>query len=279
MAEQLELPGFGTGGKSKASDYLNYIEIEHNKKIYIFDPYLFGIGMWREKTKKGVGGVTASKSLQDILNIKVFGRKNLPNILDRLRNASPSEARKQEEISKLWLKAKTSVIVSGKSKDISKIPNIIPAKYVTSDFFIGQMFFYSYDALTKEKLPYWDMFPLTIVIDSWTSSSNGLGFLGLNLHYLPKDVRAAFLQSLTPTMSYDSSKNTMKVKLRYENLKGIEKYKAFQPCLKKYLVKQVTTKMLPIEPHEWWQVINLPLQRFQKKSSQFVWNQSLAKIK
>ena len=47
-----------------------------------------------------------------------------------------------------------------------------------SDTIIGKMYFYYYDAKTKDMLPYWDKFPLVIPLEVHTD-----GFIGLNLHY------------------------------------------------------------------------------------------------
>ena len=49
----------------------------------------------------------------------------------------------------------------------------------------GSMYMYFYDPKTKEKLPYYDRFPLVILVED----AEG-GFYGLNLHYLRPDIRA-----------------------------------------------------------------------------------------
>ena len=50
---------------------------------------------------------------------------------------------------------------------------------------IGQMLMFFYDPKTKETLPYYDTFPLIIVVGPAPG-----GFYGLNLHYLPPVLRA-----------------------------------------------------------------------------------------
>ena len=52
----------------------------------------------------------------------------------------------------------------------------------------GSMYMFYYDPKHKETLPYYDSFPLAIVIERRPG-----GFLGLNLHYLPPILRAKFL--------------------------------------------------------------------------------------
>ena len=48
----------------------------------------------------------------------------------------------------------------------------------TAGFAPGQLYFYTYSAQTKQ--PYYDMYPLTYVIEYQTG-----GFIGCNLHYVP----------------------------------------------------------------------------------------------
>ena len=55
----------------------------------------------------------------------------------------------------------------------------------------GSMYMYFYDPKHKQTLPYYDRFPLTIMIEPRKN-----GFLGLNLHYLRPDIRAKFLDEL-----------------------------------------------------------------------------------
>ena len=57
--------------------------------------------------------------------------------------------------------------------------------------FYGNLNMFFYDPKLKNKLPYYDRFPMTIMV----SPAKG-GFQGLNLHYLSPNVRAAFLDSL-----------------------------------------------------------------------------------
>ena len=51
----------------------------------------------------------------------------------------------------------------------------------------GAMFMFFYDPKHKKTLPYYDTFPLIIVV----GPADG-GFIGLNLHYLPIPLRAKF---------------------------------------------------------------------------------------
>ena len=56
---------------------------------------------------------------------------------------------------------------------------------------VGTMQMFFYDPKHKETLPYYDLFPLIVVI----GPAEG-GFYGLNLHYLPPILRAKMLDAL-----------------------------------------------------------------------------------
>ena len=70
-------------------------------------------------------------------------------------------------------------------------------------FMPGKMYMFFYDPKTKDKLPYYDGFPLVIPVER----AEG-GFYGLNIHYLPPILRAKFLDGLmdiTTNQKYDET--------------------------------------------------------------------------
>ena len=140
----------------------------------------------------------------------------------------------------------------------------------TSRNIAGNMYMYFYDPKHKKTLPYYDRFPLTIMVDSAPG-----GFYGLNLHYLNYGVRARFLDelmSLAPTKVKDT---TRLVKLRYDLLQGVKKYKEFKPCFKHYLGKHVVSQFSRVPMTDWEIAIFLPTEQFKKKSKASIWNERL----
>lgn len=137
---------------------------------------------------------------------------------------------------------------------------------------IGSMYFYFYDPKWKKELPYYDIFPLTIVIEKYSD-----GFLGLNLHYLPSKYRMLLLDKLMDlsdkNLNYES-----KLKISYSILNSAARYKEFKPCVKKYLYSHIRSKYIFVQPEEWQNVIFLPVERFKKSSKDNVWRDSLRKI-
>ena len=140
----------------------------------------------------------------------------------------------------------------------------------TTKTMVGSMYMYMYDPKTKKDLPYYDRFPLTILM-----SGNKSGFSGLNLHYLPYNTRAAFLDelmSLAPTKLGDTTRIRT---LRYELIAGARKYKEFKPCFKQYLNSHVKSRFVRVPMTDWEIAIFLPVEQFVKKNKTSVWTESL----
>ena len=136
-------------------------------------------------------------------------------------------------------------------------------------FVPGAMVMFFYDPKTKDKLPYYDTFPLTIVVDAAED-----GFYGLNLHYLPPVLRAKFLDGLldkTNNKYYDERTNFA---LTYKYLKASSRMRYFKPCFKHYLTSHVKSRFSVVPAPEWEIATFLPTAQFQKASAQKVYADS-----
>lgn len=135
--------------------------------------------------------------------------------------------------------------------------------------FIGRMFFYFYDPKTKDKLPYYDIFPLVIPIEPYHD-----GFLGLNLHYIsPKD-RISLLDKLEFIMSDNRYDERTRFKISYNFLKKSSNIFEATPCIKRYLYDHVKSSFLEITADEWDIACYLPFSDFKKQSKGTVWTNS-----
>ena len=144
-----------------------------------------------------------------------------------------------------------------------------PALETTERNLIGSMYMYFYDPKHKETLPYYDRFPLTIMVQEAKD-----GFHGLNLHYLNYNTRAAFLDELMGLAPNKLQNDTRLRKLRYELLQKARKYKEFKPCFKHYLTKHIKTKLTRVPMTEWEIAIFLPVEQFRKANKNTVWKDS-----
>ena len=151
----------------------------------------------------------------------------------------------------------------GKAKSANSMrSNLINAtQQQTSSTIMGKMYFFRYDAKTKDKLPRWDKYPLVFPIERYND-----GFLGLNVHYLTPGERRSFLNQL---MNYATAKNlTEKSRLRltYDLIASTKKINSMaRPCIKRYLYSHVRSKFVEIPATEWDRVVQLPLEVFVTK--------------
>ena len=124
---------------------------------------------------------------------------------------------------------------------------------ITGRVNFGALNMFIYDPKLKNKLPYYDTFPLVLPIESYRD-----GFLGINFHYLPYALRARLLSRLDPNANYSALKNVRLVK----------------PTLKRYLNSNVRSRFRKLEEEDFMTAIMLPVQRFRKSSASKVWSDS-----
>ena len=134
---------------------------------------------------------------------------------------------------------------------------------------IGSMQMFFYDPKLKKELPYYDSFPLAIVIKPAPG-----GFLGLNLHYLPPALRAKFLDALLDITNNNSYDEDTKFNVTYNLLARSSKFKYFKPCIKHYLNSHVRSKFATIPAPEWEIATFLPTADWQKASASTVYSDS-----
>jgi hypothetical protein len=111
---------------------------------------------------------------------------------------------------------------------------------------VGNMFMFFYDPKHKETLPYYDKFPLTIIVGPAPG-----GFYGLNLHYLPPTLRAKFLDGLLEITNNDKYDETTKFRMSYQLLNRTRNLRYFKPCFKHYLSEHVRSRFAMVPAPEW----------------------------
>ena len=124
---------------------------------------------------------------------------------------------------------------------------------ITGRVNFGALNMFIYDPKLKNKLPYYDTFPLVLPIERYRD-----GFLGINFHYLPYALRARLISRLDPNANYSALKNVRLVK----------------PTLKRYLNTNVRSRFRKLEEEDFMTAIMLPVQRFRKSSASKVWSDS-----
>ena len=133
----------------------------------------------------------------------------------------------------------------------------------------GNMYMYFYDPKTKEKLPYYDSFPLTVVVGPAPG-----GFNGLNLHYLPPVLRAKMLDAMMEITNNKKYDDTTRFQMTYSTLKRVASLKYFKPCFKHYLNSNVKSRFAYVPAPEWEIATFLPTAEFQKSGKSTVYSDS-----
>ena len=118
----------------------------------------------------------------------------------------------------------------------------------------GRMSMFFYDPKFKQRLPYYDTFPLVLPLEPAPR-----GFIGLNFHYLPYGARFKLLQDIQKYVSNDKFDKSTRIQADYSSLKG-NKY--LKPTIKKYLYRQVRSSFLRIDVDEMALACYLPVARF-----------------
>lgn len=197
---------------------------------------------------------------------KGTSRNDNPSDKNPIEKAVRSAKRRDMTVALKWFydEIKGELGSDGRSKSRTRrIPD--SAFKPSKDAFIGGLFFYVYDAKHKDKLPYWDRFPLVIPIAIYND-----GFLGLNLHYLPPVGRAKLLDALLRFKRRANSPRAY-MKLSYELLKHTVDIKLFQPCIHRYLTGHVKSQIVKVSDRYWERAAMLPVQKFTGATDREVW--------
>lgn len=134
----------------------------------------------------------------------------------------------------------------------------------------GRLNMFLYDPKTKNRLPYYDVFPLVLPIDTIKG-----GFLGVNFHYLPPALRLRFLETLQEFANNTKFDRTTRLDASYDDLK---KNKFVRPTIKKYLYKQTRSNFLRIDANQAPIAVFLPVAQFRKAGVRTVYRDSRAMI-
>jgi hypothetical protein len=166
----------------------------------------------------------------------------------------------------------------------------------------GKMYTFRYEPTTKKSLEYWDTLPLIIALERKPK-----GFLGMNLHYLPKKRRGQLLNYMGNQLSgatdddieqdFDGEgspgdhehlvdagsghhlRNIRTSYRRYSHLKSASSIFSWAwPCIRRYKFNGIKSNLIEIPVTDWELVSYLPSDYFFKgESLQYIQEDSLNK--
>jgi hypothetical protein len=134
---------------------------------------------------------------------------------------------------------------------------------------VGRMYLFMYDPKMKDELPYYDKFPLIFPFKRVKG-----GFYGINMHYLPHMMRAKLMDALMGLANNKANDDSTKLRLSYQVLNDLSRYRFFKPCVKHYLNNHVKSRFLWVPADQWNTALFLPLERFVGANKQQVWRDS-----
>jgi hypothetical protein len=189
-------------------------------------------------------------------------------LIDRIQASLSKEGLvSRSKKSRDWIRTKVSSLNPSKTSLMNDMARLRESSM------LGKMYFYFYDAKTKDKLPYFDRFPLVIPIEQYND-----GFLGLNLHYIHPKQRIILLDKLSEYANNTKFDKTTKLMMTYNTLKSASKVFEMQSCIKRYLYSNIKSRFLEISADEWDIAVLLPMEDFTGASSSKVYSDSRKKF-
>ena len=159
----------------------------------------------------------------------------------------------------------------------SQIVNTAPKVQLTRIPQVGFMYNFFYDPKMKKELPYYHRFPLIFPFKRGYERNRATesgAFYGINLHYLPPQLRARLMDALYTISTDKTFDENTRIRISYNILNKASKFRFFKPCVKRYLINRVRSRFVKINADQWDTALFLPTERFRKKSKASVFRLS-----
>lgn len=192
------------------------------------------------------------------------------SLLERFESQTPSEYRiRSEEALKWYQEQMRSVSIN--SREFYRTSGLKKTRRILT----GRFYTYYYEPKYADTLPYYDIFPVVLILAHDSNS-----FMGLNFHYIPPRYRVLLLKELyeyATKDSEDADDMTTYIRISYDILKAAKKFRWAKPCLKKYRLDHMIGPALEVTPDHWDSVAMLPLAKFKKQNIRLVYQDSRTK--
>ena len=176
----------------------------------------------------------------------------------------PGESQKSKE----WFREQAAKLKDIRPERLVRRPGAV--KNQKSTFWRpGELYMFRYDPKGKETLPYYDRYPLVMIIDIYEE-----GFLGVNFHYLPPELRAILMDKMYRYKNREEFDEQMRLLIDYQKLKRLPGRPYYKAATKRYINNRVVGRFIKVHPAEWDLVLMLPTDRFIKARRTRVWQDS-----
>ena len=169
----------------------------------------------------------------------------------------------------LWYQTKMKDVFGNKTV---LSPNVFEKNDYPNFPLPGNIVTFTYDPKFQHKLPYYDQFPLVLVLKLVPN-----GFVGLNFHYLFPSDRARFMDRLyryQKIVGKGKQSPEIKINITYSALKQKKTLFYYRASIKRYRISQLRGFFHTLMPNEWDMALFLPTEKFMGKSKQNVWKES-----
>lgn len=132
----------------------------------------------------------------------------------------------------------------------------------------GNMYMFFYEPKYKEELPHYDRFPLVFPFDKTED-----GFIGLNMHYLPYQLRIVLFDGLLKFKNTKAIDEKTRLRYSWGAIKGLARHELAAKCVKRYLGTHLQSPLKMVAPTDWTTTLMLPVESFAKTRKNNVWGQ------
>lgn len=216
------------------------------------------------------GAVRDPKKLENVTD-KVKPKGKLPelSILAKIRNDPRFSTARSID----WFKRKIQDL--GGNSPSAKYDLLKTTKdQQTTRFLPGCMYMFKYMPKHADTLPFYDMFPCSLIF----GMEDGL-VRGINWHYLPYVIRGKLYDKLWQiAMVYRNNQQQCK-RITWRLLSNVSKFSECRPAVKSYLYSHIQSKLIKVDLDDWKSAILLPVESFAKKSLAYVARDSGQQIK
>ena len=186
--------------------------------------------------------------------------KTMKGILEEFRQAFEDSGLKPRSIeSNAWFEEKIEEIRRPIDRKLLKAEVERERGILTPH--VGRMYLFNYYPKGVLTLPYFDMFPVIFLV-----AIKKEYFQGINLHYLPLDIRREFFTAVMERTNIKEFNKQTYLRIDYDFLNSFRKYRAFKPCFKNYASDRVRGRVINVPSPEWELVMNLPVAHWRRSS-------------
>lgn len=140
---------------------------------------------------------------------------------------------------------------------------------LTTRLLAGKMYMFVYDPLHKHEIKYFDRFPCLLLYRRTID-----GFSGLNLHYLPYQMRIKLLYHMLRFRTNSNMDSNTRLKFQWKSIKGVSKFAAAVPAFHSYNFGGLRSQFREIRAYEWATAALLPVEQFVKLADDRIWDKS-----